>query len=69
MNIITRQQWGARHHNGVHKNGQPLRRKLPASEIWLHHSVAQAPDLVPPFDDQIRQAVAKVAGGAEPTPA
>lgn len=51
MNIITRQQWGARNHNGVHKNGQPLRRKLPASEIWLHHSVTLAPDLVPPFND------------------
>jgi len=43
--IIPRSEWGARHDNG---SGY---RKLPATEVWLHHSVTVAPDLIPPFDD------------------
>lgn len=43
--IIPRTAWGARHDNGFGP------RRLPASEVWLHHSVTIAPDLLPPFDD------------------
>lgn len=43
--IITRAEWGARHDNG---SGY---RPLPATQVWLHHSVTTAPDLTPPFDD------------------
>ena len=37
--IITRSQWKARHDNGC--DSAPV----PADEVWLHHSVTQAPDL------------------------
>jgi len=43
--IIPRAEWGARYDNG---SGH---RALPATEVWLHHSVTIAPDLIPPFDD------------------
>jgi hypothetical protein len=39
MKIISRAQWGARHRPGF--SDAPL----PASEVWLHHSVTVAPDL------------------------
>lgn len=45
MKIITRQEWGARHGDGV--DGATT----PATEVWLHHSVTIAPDVVAPFDD------------------
>ncbi|MGH4009407.1 MAG: peptidoglycan recognition protein family protein [Pseudonocardiaceae bacterium] len=45
MQIITRQQWGARHGDGRYD------APLPADTVWLHHSVTIAPDLVPPFGD------------------
>ncbi|CAM3298048.1 peptidoglycan recognition family protein [Kibdelosporangium persicum] len=43
--IILRGEWGAAHDNG--SGSAPL----PASEMWLHHSVTIAPDVVAPFDD------------------
>jgi hypothetical protein len=45
MKIITRAEWGARHRNGFGP------APLPAREVWLHHSVTVAPDLVPPWGD------------------
>lgn len=39
MKIITRRQWGARHGDG---KGEAL---LPATSVWLHHTVTVAPDL------------------------
>ena len=45
MRIISRAEWKARHDNGFGS------RRLPATEVWLHHSVTIAPDLIPPFDD------------------
>lgn len=45
MNIIHRSAWGARYPDG----GGPA--PLPAREVYLHHSVTIAPDLLPPFDD------------------
>lgn len=45
MDIISRAEWGAQYGDGV--GSAPL----PASELWLHHSVTVAPDLVQPFDD------------------
>jgi hypothetical protein len=46
MEIVSREQWGARYAAG--SGPAPL----PAAEVWLHHSVTIAPDLVPPFDDE-----------------
>ncbi len=46
MQIITREQWGAVHEDGYGTS------TLPAGEVWLHHSVTIAPDLVAPFDDE-----------------
>jgi hypothetical protein len=46
VKIITREQWGAVHEDGYGTS------TLPAEEVWLHHSVTIAPDLVPPFDDE-----------------
>jgi len=46
MQIITRKQWGAVHEDGFGT------APLPADELWLHHSVTIAPDLVPPYDDE-----------------
>lgn len=43
--IITRAQWGARYRAGFGS------RHVGVLDKWLHHSVTQAPDLVPPFDD------------------
>lgn len=43
--IISREDWGARYDRGFHD------RDLPVHEVWLHHSVTVAPDLVPPWDD------------------
>lgn len=48
MIITTRAEWGARHPRGFRPS------RLPATELWLHHSVTIAPDLVPPFDDEHR---------------
>lgn len=45
MDIISRGEWGAQYGDGV--GSAPL----PASELWLHHSVTVAPDVVQPFDD------------------
>jgi len=45
MEIIPRSEWGAIHPRGFKE------APLPASEVWLHHSVTIAPDLIPPFDD------------------
>lgn len=45
MRIIPRSEWGARYARGFGP------APLPASEVWLHHSVTAAPDVVPPFDD------------------
>ncbi len=45
MRIIPRSEWGAVHDDG--SGPAPL----PAQEVWLHHSVTIAPDLLPPFDD------------------
>lgn len=43
--VITRPQWHARF--GVPTDQRPL----PASEVWLHHSVTVAPDVVAPYVD------------------
>jgi hypothetical protein len=40
VEIISRARWGARYARGFRS------APLPASEIWLHHSVTIAPDLV-----------------------
>jgi hypothetical protein len=45
MEIIPRSEWGA-----IYARGFGV-APLPASEVWLHHSVTIAPNLVPPFDD------------------
>lgn len=39
MEIISRTRWGARYDRGFRA------APLPASEVWLHHSVTLAPDL------------------------
>ena len=46
VQIITREQWGARYEDG-HGSAE-----VPWSENWLHHSVTIAPDLEPPYDDE-----------------
>lgn len=46
MRIISRSEWGARYGDGF------AAAPLPASEVWLHHSVTVAPDVAPPFDDE-----------------
>jgi hypothetical protein len=46
VQIISRTRWGARYAAGAGP------APLPAREVWLHHSVTIAPDLVPPFDDE-----------------
>lgn len=43
--IIPRAEWGAQHERGA--GSAPL----PAREVWAHHSVTVAPDLLPPFTD------------------
>lgn len=43
--IIPRSEWGARYPAGFRD------ATLPVDELWLHHSVTIAPDLVAPFDD------------------
>lgn len=43
--IIPREEWGAAYGDG---DGPA---QVPASEVWLHHSVTVAPDVLPPFDD------------------
>lgn len=45
MRIIPRSEWGAIYPRGFRS------APLPASEVWLHHSVTIAPDLKPPFTD------------------
>jgi hypothetical protein len=40
MEIISRTRWGARYERGFRAG------PLPAREVWLHHSVTIAPDLV-----------------------
>lgn len=47
MQIISREEWGAAYEDGYGTS------TLPAHEVWLHHSVTLAPDLVPPFDDEL----------------
>jgi hypothetical protein len=39
MKIITREQWGAKHGDGR------FEALLPATSVWLHHTVTVAPDL------------------------
>lgn len=46
MEIIQREQWGAAFKDGFGT------AETPAREVWLHHSVTEAPDLEPPFDDE-----------------
>lgn len=48
MQIISREEWGAVYEDGYGTS------TIPASEVWLHHSVTIAPDLEPPFDDEVR---------------
>ena len=43
--IISRKAWGAVHPAGFGD------ARIPAGEVWLHHSVTIAPDVVAPFDD------------------
>lgn len=43
--VISRSEWGARHRDGW--GTRPVRNL----EVWLHHTVTQAPDVVPPFTD------------------
>lgn len=43
--IIPRSEWGARYGDGA---GQA---QLPATEVYIHHSVTVAPDMVLPRDD------------------
>jgi hypothetical protein len=43
--VVPRAEWGAIHPNGAGP------APVPADEVWLHHSVTIAPDLVPPFSD------------------
>lgn len=43
--IIERPEWGARHADGFGP------RAVGALEVYVHHSVTIAPDLVPPFTD------------------
>lgn len=45
VKVIDRSEWGARHPDGFDD------RPMPITEMWLHHSVTVAPDLVPPFTD------------------
>lgn len=45
LRIVPRAVWGARFDDGAGP------APLPAEEIWLHHSVTIAPDLLPPFTD------------------
>lgn len=40
IEIIPRAKWGARHKNGFGV------APLPANDVWLHHSVTLAPDLI-----------------------
>lgn len=44
-NIIRRSAWGARHENGFGL------RPVGNLDVYLHHSVTVAPDLLPPFTD------------------
>lgn len=46
LQIIQREAWGARHDDGFGP------APLPADEVWGHHSVTVAPDLLPPYDDE-----------------
>src|SRR3546814_18712846 len=43
--IITRPEWGARYANGFGL------RTIGDLDVYLHHSVTIAPDLLPPFTD------------------
>lgn len=43
--IIQRPEWGARHEDGFGP------RRVGDLEVFVHHSVTIAPDLVPPFSD------------------
>ncbi|PXY21115.1 N-acetylmuramoyl-L-alanine amidase [Prauserella muralis] len=47
MRIIPRSEWGARYASAYRNYDAPL----PAQEVWLHHSVTVAPDVVAPFGD------------------
>lgn len=59
MRIIPRNEWKARYGDGIGWTSLPVR------ELWLHHSVTIAPDLIPPFsdDDQAIQTIDRI--GAE----
>lgn len=43
--IIDRREWGARYDDGFGDAPTPV------AELWLHHTVTIAPDLVAPYDD------------------
>lgn len=45
MRVIQRPEWGARHADGFGP------RAVGALDVYVHHSVTIAPDLVPPFTD------------------
>lgn len=47
MQIISRSQWGAKYASAYQNRNAPL----PARQMWLHHSVTIAPNVIPPFDD------------------
>lgn len=53
MRIVSRSEWGARYGDGV--DSAPL----PASEVWLHHTMTVAPDVVQPYSDD-RAAIRRV---------
>lgn len=42
---ISRAEWGAQEQDGFGD------RPVPVTELWLHHSMTIAPDLIPPFTD------------------
>jgi hypothetical protein len=45
--LISRSEWGARYADGFGD------RPMPFTEFYLHHSVTIAPDLLPPFTDDL----------------
>lgn len=48
VDLISRQQWGAKHEDGAGP------AQVPYEGWYLHHTVTVAPDLVAPFDDDDR---------------
>jgi hypothetical protein len=50
MRVIPRREWGAKYASAYKNYDAPL----PATKVYLHHSVTIAPDLVQPFDDDYK---------------